>query len=59
MKQFIVFIRIFCVNFNVLIFLGTGASIFQAIEGPREVETKERLEKIRKDFLRDHACVSG
>lgn len=42
-----------------VLFLVIGASIFSAIEEPKEIENIKKLRSLRTRFINDHACISG
>ncbi|XP_036059110.1 potassium channel subfamily K member 4 isoform X2 [Onychomys torridus] len=42
----------------VLLYLVSGALVFQALEQPYEQQAQKKLEDVRDKFLKDHPCVS-
>uniref|UniRef100_A0A8C5K4W6 Potassium channel subfamily K member 4 n=1 Tax=Jaculus jaculus TaxID=51337 RepID=A0A8C5K4W6_JACJA len=42
----------------VLLYLVSGALVFQALEQPHEQQAQRELEQIQEKFLREHPCVS-
>ena len=42
-----------------LFYLAFGASIFSAIESPIEKQEVQRLIDKKKDFLKEHPCITG
>lgn len=42
----------------VLLYLVSGALVFQALEQPHEQQVQKNLEDGRDQFLKDHPCVS-
>ncbi|RVE55027.1 hypothetical protein evm_000447 [Chilo suppressalis] len=52
-------LRVLVLAIAMALYLSMGASVFQAIEGPLERETAERVARLKMDFLRDHPCLTG
>lgn len=42
----------------VLLYLVSGALVFQALEQPQEQQAQRALGEVREKFLRDHPCMS-
>lgn len=42
----------------VLLYLVSGALVFQALEQPHEQQVQKKMDDGRDQFLRDHPCVS-
>ncbi|XP_069357874.1 potassium channel subfamily K member 1-like isoform X2 [Maniola hyperantus] len=52
------FVRLLLIVMAMALYLTMGASVFQALEGPVERATEQRLAKLKMDFLNDHPCLA-
>ncbi|KAG6440801.1 potassium channel subfamily K member 1 isoform X2 [Manduca sexta] len=50
-------VRVFVLMGFMALYLASGASVFQAIEEPLEMELQQKMIIIKNDFLKDNPCV--
>ena len=52
-------VRLVALSCFYLLYIVIGASIFSAIEGPKERQQVKALKSLRKRFLTKHSCLTG
>ena len=52
-------VRLIALSAFYLLYIIIGASVFSAIEGPKERELVKELRNLRNAFLTDNKCLTG